>query len=618
MDIEALARSRELSKQVSKELEEAINEAEKTQTIRVETTFQSVINQPSLIGISSTSAIQPTAITSSVAETSFNSFTINLPRPALNVKSLQLLSMNAPQAQVNIPDNALCFWYYRLQTQNFQWQVWDSETTYQVNDNVSISDANFNIFNSWRANNINTNSPPTLDNPDWIKTSTFKYVSPNIFNLHCVRLLPSYYKDDLIPTGQIYGYNRTFTSYEDLATELLKATTTADLSLVNGSSPFLQNITDESEYTPATIPNDISITYNATKNKFICTGLRTNTKDEYVFIPLWNETTLYPVQSLVRYTPEGQEEQIYVNWSPEQTYPPDNALPVTSWAVYVYNNSTVWNTYLLAGYNDPNVIKMQGDATRLDWNADNLFQPNSKAIYYKGLSWTNSLLSINQPPPDGVWLPTVYYNAGDIVYLVSGDPPGVHYCVIPNINQNPGGGGDYWVELPSWQNPWSPDNGVLTGMNYISKNFDFKQVYDPTRALGIPPQPYTQNLNQLQLIINNQTLNRILGFTWNGVNMIIPFTKLPDINDNLQFGSLLTLFYNRLRPVPTYAYAIPSIALLGAYSETPIISTNSYTADSFCNLVYSSTITIYTRILGGSTTDTVRNTNLLAIMPLNC
>ena len=100
--------------------------------------------------------------------------------------------------------------------------------------------------------------------------------------------------------------------------------------------------------------------------------------------------------------------------------------------------------------------------------------------------------------------------------------------------------------------------------------------------------------------------------------MISPFSQLPDINDNLQFGSLLTLFYNRLRPVPTYAYAIPSFELLGAYSETPIISTNSYTADAFCNLVYSSAIYVYTRILGGSTTDTVRNTNLLAIMPLNC
>ena len=334
MDIEAIARSRDLSRQVNKELQQIVDEADKTSVVKLETTYQSVLNQPSLIAISSTSALQPTAYTSSVSETSFNSFTVNLPRPALNVKSLQLLTVNAPQAQVNIPDNALCFWYYRLQTQNIQWDEWDSETTYQVDDNVSISDANFNIFNSWRAKNINTNSPPTLDNPDWIKTSTFKYVSPNIFNLHCVRLLPSYYKDDLIPTGQSHGYNRTFTSYEDLATELLKATTTTDLSIVNGASPFLQSITDAGEYTPATIPNDISITYNATKNKFICTGLRTNSYDEFVFIPEWNLTTLYPVQSLVRYTPEGQEEQIFVNTSPEQTYPPDNASPVTSWRVY--------------------------------------------------------------------------------------------------------------------------------------------------------------------------------------------------------------------------------------------------------------------------------------------
>jgi hypothetical protein len=636
MDIEALARSRDLSRQVNKELQQIVDEADKTSVVKLEPTYKSVLNQPSLIAVSSTSAIEPTGITTSVAETSFNSFTVNLPRPALNVKSLQLLSMNAPQAQVNIPDNALCFWFYKMATQNFQWKEYDSETTYVPGDNVSIFDEDNSIWNSWRAVETNTASEPALDNDNWVKTSTFKYESPNIFNLFCVRLLPSYYKEELVFNNG--GFNRTFTSYEDLQTELQKATSTIDLTLLFGAKNVLTEVTEFAEYTPVANPEEISITFNPIKNKFIFQGMYTNQPNQP---PIWNQNTLYPPQSLVRYTPEGGEEAIYVNYSAELTYPPDNASPVTSWVIYYYDNTTIWNTYLLAGYNDPNVIYLQGEAVNLEWNPYHLFQPGSKSItYFDGpfgtrynnyqYEWTNNFLTINERPPDGYWnappIPfgntvDIFYEVGVTVYTVLAG--GTYYrCLIAHYWSNPAAAPDgpngYWQPV---NNPWSPVayENVSTGMNYISKTYDFRDPFQPTRVLGIPGQPYTKITSQLQQIINNQTLNRILGFTWNGANMPTSFTRLPDLDDNIAFGSLLTLFINRLRPVPTYAYAFPQgDGLLGAYTESPIISLNYYTADSFCNLVYSSTITVYTRILGGSTTDTVRNTNLLAIMPLNC
>jgi hypothetical protein len=241
--------------------------------------------------------------------------------------------MNAPQAQVNIPDNALCFWFYKMATQNFRWQEYDSETTYVPGDNVSIFDGDNSIWNSWKAVETNTASEPALDNGDWIKTSTFKYESPNIFNLFCVRLLPSYYKDELIFNNA--GFNRTFTSYEDLQTELQKATSALDPTLLYGATNVLTQVTEFSEYTPVANPTEISITFNATKNKFIFQGTYTNTPNQPA---LWNAGTLYPVQSLVRYTPEGGEEAIYVNYNAEQTYPPDNVSPLTSWVVYFYDD----------------------------------------------------------------------------------------------------------------------------------------------------------------------------------------------------------------------------------------------------------------------------------------
>jgi hypothetical protein len=78
-------------------------------------------------------------------------------------------------------------------------------------------------------------------------------------------------------------------------------------------------------------------------------------------------------------------------------------------------------------------------------------------------------------------------------------------------------------------------------------------------------------------------------------------------------NSLATLFVNRLRPVPEYYRSARQ--LLGDF---PGGTANTYTADAFGNLVFSSVVNVYTRIVGGSTTDTQRNTNLLAIVPMMC
>ena len=607
MDIEAIARSRDLSRQVNKELQQIIDEADKTSIAKLETTYHSVLNQPSLIAISSTSAVQPTAYTSSVSETSFNSFTVNLPRPALNVKSVQLLTMNAPQAQVNIPDNALCFWFYKMATQNIEWNTWDSLAFYNVGDYVTRYSAQQDKDLNWVCIQATGSQEPQENSEFWAISSSVKYESPNIFNLFCVRILPSYYKQELITDPVLYPINRTYSSYEDLATDLLIATTTEDLAYANNAGNTLTNLTPSRDYAPVANPNEIQITYNNINNKFVFQGLNTTTP---FTIPLWDADTYYPPQSLVRYTPEGSEEAIFYNRTPEQTYPPDNASPSTSWNLYEYDATTVWNTYLLSGYNDPNVIYLQGEVVELEWNADHLFLPNSKSIYYKGNHWDATLLSQNVPPPaDGIYSDLIFYQPGAIVYY-NDTISGIYRAIVANNGILPDNA-ETWEQL-YYPSPWDPSIFTsYTGMNYISQYYDFGNRYQFLRKLGIPAQPFT--INRSPQPINNQTLNRILGFTWNGATMITPFQVIPS---SFQSGSLVTLFINRLRPVPSYAYALDDGILLGV--EPDFISLTPYTADSFCNLVYSSTITIYTRILGGSTTDTVRNTNLLGIMPLNC
>jgi len=190
-------------------------------------------NQPDLIAISSLDRTgeDPNA-------NGFSSFSVNLPLPALEVKSLQLLQTNIPQANANIPNTACVFWYYRL--------------------------------------------------------SEYSGRTPSLDNLYYVRLLPTTYKQEYIYQPTQYGYNQTFNNYEAVATQLAKSCAT-DLLLTNVDA--LGSFEDEDFQTNAYvpfIPNDISITYDSGSNKFQMTGL--NTKVAYL---LYNLDTLYAVGDVI-------------------------------------------------------------------------------------------------------------------------------------------------------------------------------------------------------------------------------------------------------------------------------------------------------------------------------
>jgi hypothetical protein len=174
--------------------------------------FRSFYFQPERIQISSEQGRDIAVSQNAQQEEFFNSFTVALPRPALNVKSFQLVRASIPNAVTNIPDTETTFWYYRVP--------------------AAVVNSFGNIF--------------------------------NINYLHYVRLLPSWYKPELNETnnnngGNYYAFNRTFASYQDLAAELAKACARDPLNDNDPGQTFF-------------IPNDISITYNETQNKFVFTG----------------------------------------------------------------------------------------------------------------------------------------------------------------------------------------------------------------------------------------------------------------------------------------------------------------------------------------------------------
>ena len=476
-------------------------------------------NQPKKVGISSLNANLGNELYTPYQDCGFNNFSVNLQRPALGVKGLQLLKVNIPQCNACFGDYELVFYYYRLRTQ------------INIDGSTSYSEL------------------------------------PNIHNLYCCRLLPSYYKPELINNSTQYGFNRVFDSYTDLASELSKITA-YDLAYENDPThkfPF--------------IPNDISLTFNSKLNKFQMTGNNVYTDFS---APAWDSLASYPINFIVNYV---GNYYISTQQVPIGT-PPENG---DYWTAYTIGETTVCNTYLIPSYDDPNVKLLGSKEYALNWNPYHIYVQDD-LVRYQGKTWVAQTTSQNSPPP-GLYNSTKQYHTGDLMYF-----NGMTYKALSaNINDPP-------PDSPLWVTEGVAQNWVLhynqsiptkLGINGLSKRWDFEILQ------SIPGQPSDKC---------NRNLALRLGFTWNDSQSLTTQIVTPETYPE---GTLLPLIYNRLRPVPLYA----STETLTSY---PAYSTGTITADAYANLVYSSVIYIYTNVIGSSTLDSVRTNNLLAIVPMNC
>jgi len=680
-----------------KELEAVL---EDIQTTEVRTQIRNrLFNQPNLITISSADRNVESVNQSPQSQVGYNSFEVRLPRPALDVKGLQLLSTNIPQCNANIPDTACAFWYYRL-------------------SQYSGSIANFN-------------------------------------NLFMNRLLPSFYKPELINNAEDYGTNKTFGTYANLSTEIKKASVN-DLAFNNrnfiiqelGNAGGNNDLEDWCNYYVPYNKNDILIAYNSSLNKFQMDGLLTkpawrvwdvdttyqigdlvqvgikyepynisttydlgdyvinnfliykslvdsNTDDLYdtaswlnlgdvIFYPptayislvadniafdpaeeptkwkqvgadiiaKWDATTLYPAG---RYVWNGDE--LYK--SIEKSY---NNEPSVSGEWIVASSETTWYNYLITGYADPNVKEAQasslieeGVENYMKWNKYNLYEVGER-VEFEGKFWRCVKQIIGtQPYQATLWDNTISYPKGVYVYYIgkvyrskngpyTNFPPdanpfiwedlglwgwddmswsaintyyegtfvwwnGLPYVLIANesFNEQPDLNDDVWEakEPTTFTSP-------VVGLDAIARGFDFyedinTEIYAPF-PLGIGQQPYNPNPKRL--------LNSILGFSWNG--RFNP-DDLVVVQGNNQIPTQFSSLYNRLRPVPLYEVQRNVAPLLSSRLDNPVSSiAYTYTADAYCNMVYSSIVNIYANIVGSSNVNTQRNATLLAITSMNC
>jgi len=609
--------------------------------------LHSFTNQPERVCISSDNDISTSQTQDAIEEQNFSSFRVAIARPFLDVKSIQLLRASIPNAVTNIPDEECTFWYYRLPTAVFAGTIsisipgvagYSNATfttgsagvitpgvltatlvsitpsfpavglaTYFLTNLTSLANGsrvtvagvtpsgyngNFTISDisipnvSFRVVNATTGaanvasatlSQTITDYIDWstvpysLKSSTgstrgyFTYPAssgatvsiytsinltggtigtitrsgdlfmpaPNPRFLKMIRLLPSYYKPELFdtdrgqsvapPPASPYGWNRTFTDYPDLASELAKSCS---------ADPAYDFAIQQSTTFRLFSPNDISITLNSTLNKFIFTG--------------------------------------------------NNS--------YYGSPSIAYASYLSAGYNDNNLWDIPvGNITSAVVSGVTIIYTTSSStsLLYAGMPVIISGFAETDSGYNGTYIISSFTST--TITVIDAFPP-----VSPVSNTN--------YKQTSWK---ALPNGPAYLAALTSGQFDLAN-YDHTLVFGVGGQPFKLY----------RTLNLRLGFTWNGLISVI-FNFFPINIDTLTSQavgtSVLASFLNRLRPVPFY-YTFSELDT--GLSDSPYTS-SIYTADSYADLVYTNTVSLYADFTGGSTYDSMANTQLLACVPMN-
>lgn len=580
--------------------------------------FRSRINQPNLLAVRSTDAIQGNS------GTGYSEMLFNIPRSILEVETIQLLTANIPQCVPSIPDTACGFWYYRL-----------SEYSGKV---------------------------------------------PSLNNLYFVRLLPSYYRKEFITNPQLYGFNKTLNSYPQLASQLALACQEdlaytnfrkqADLFLFFESQFCPRDI--EIEYdadinkfrmtgqnafrAPAYLEWDIATAYAVGDRvwfdapiggfdiSYECIVANTNKQpnlpinssfwiaDNGPVVDEWVTTLTYGEGRIVVYN-----EVLY-----RATATTTNNIPSSSPAFWddTFDEAEdwIWNRYLITGYDDPNVAIAQNRFFQ-QYDPYSLFEVDT-GVDYEGQFYLAILQTIGNPPTNPTFwtlqsstITTIssvggvmtincdnssgLFVAGQTIYIVEtsnlffnsinyedpGLPPSTLTIATASATQltltfarvGTSAGGRVSLQLPS-----------RMGLFDFSDTFDM-DVPSNFVPIGIPPQPFNPTPKRL--------LNSILGFTWNGIFNPAVFQSISPNEINV-IPTITTDIYNRLRPVPFYF--LDPVALSVSLGEIPGVTTQTYTADGYCNLVYSSIVSIYASIVYGASTDSKRNTSLVACGSMNC
>ena len=625
------------------ELNALLDEVEETTSLRTKIKNR-LFNQPTLLTISSANSNPQNDNVSQWNQQGFTSFTCSFVRPALDVESVQLVSSNIPNANCNIPDSACVFWYYRLSQYSGFTPCLDN--LFMVRLLPSYYKPEFcgtygqNVFfQNYRgvAAQLTLACLSDLAADNYATLATDAPLSNIPFNANDITLtynttLNKFQMTGLATAPVVYGYDHDLT-YAVGALVYVSKTAYISLQGTNIGNFPSTNPLYWSVYSGEIIQEwDSGTTYS---------------KQQYVSYsgPAFDSGTTYGLNDLTFYLGIDyislQTDNVGnlpstspTYWGPisgmyfsAQNSNLNNTPSGTStyWTIVSNSNTNPnWYYYLPTGPSDPIVQQAQGVQVYQQWNATTLYQ-NGSRVQYNGLWYSAIQQNVGHIPASSIYWNNYAYESGDT--YAEGDMvlyAGKYYVSLVESNT-----GNTPNSSPS---DWALDvsNGILPlgnlvysiasparGLNWLSSQFDMVVASLPLTnnyafpfPQGIPAQPFNPSPKRI--------LNTILGFTWTGLfnpawvsNAIVDGTLV-----GITIGFQQISFFNRFRPVLPYAIGNATLGLTEVGSSSNPVSTLLYTAESYCNLLYSSVVNLYSNFLTSGSLDTQKVNNLIACAPL--
>ena len=185
------------------------------------------LNQPDRVYISSNDDQSQAVAQMDTQEQSFSEFNVTLTKPLLGVKSIQLVSATIPQGGLSIPDQECVFWYYKIAPADIDNNpLFIPTNLYYVRLLPSYYKPEL-VYNYSITGYKEWVSTTTYGNGSHVTYNGFQYISIQAGNLNKKPdLQPSWWTEEAdieVDAATTYGFNRSFVDVADLQTQLVKA-----------------------------------------------------------------------------------------------------------------------------------------------------------------------------------------------------------------------------------------------------------------------------------------------------------------------------------------------------------------------------------------------------------
>ena len=520
---------------------------------------RSFIYQPELLSINSQDDIG-TETENSANPFFFNTFTIRLVKPCVNVKGLQLLRCSFPTPVTNIPNEECTFWYYRF-------IKWITGTAYSINTLViDPTDGNFYLPNkSIGSSSVHPGADPT----NW--TSIGQVASNSASSGVITSIAPTL----TLPISGFLSNGNTVSAYVGYVNPTTLGWSIGQQIKISGAD---------------------TVGFNGV---FLIYGFNYDSVSHLYLITMQNTTTggtsTATMNADITYT--GGTTGLYVGMQ----------VTVSGATTSAYNGS--WTIKNVTDTSFTVTGAVSGASSKATWSAASVTQPYLYMIRLQP-SWV---------PPELVGTQYAYNRTftdyADLVLELNKACANDPLVEAPATSYD-GGTYKYLKNDIIFSYNQTYNKIVFTGQNvnsyYLPASYSDNNIFDLGSAAndlneqttGIVPPTFTGSPDYSlggvagngQPYKNYRTLNLRLGWTWNG-----NLGSIPD-------------YKNQIRPVPLYYYNYMGTGV-GVPCQT--INTPSNIAPSYACLVNTGSVRIYLDSVGGSSQDSEGNGGVLATVPLN-